>query len=263
MIFFLSKALWYVAQPSNLLLILTCAGAGLLLTRWVKLGKALLGSTLGLFVLIAALPVGNWMLYPLETRFPVPADLGRVDGIIVLSGAFSAKNSAWRGTPVLNQYAQRFTKFTELARRYPDAKLVFSGGAVFPLPNNVTESDIGRWFFTEQGLDTQRILFEDKSRNTQENIVFSKRLAQPQPEERWVLITSAAHLPRAVGLMRKNGWKATPYPAGYATLPFPEPLTGPDFGGRLERLDDAVKEWTGLIAYYLLGRTSSIFPSPE
>ncbi|MSP42161.1 MAG: YdcF family protein [Alphaproteobacteria bacterium] len=263
MIFFLSRALWYVAQPSNLLLILACTGAGLLRTRRVRLGKVLLGSVLGLFLLIAVLPLGNWMLYPLETRFPVPADLGRVDGIIVLSGAFSAENSAWRGAPVLNQYAQRITKFMELARRYPNAKLVFSGGAVFPLPNNVTESDIGRWFFTGQGLDPQRILFEDKSRNTHENIVFSRRLAQPQAGERWVLVTSAAHLPRAVGLMHKNGWKATPYPAGFAAMPFPDPLTAPDFGDRLERLDNTVKEWTGLTAYYLLGRTSSIFPGPE
>lgn len=262
MTFYLSKTLWLIAQPSNLLLLLACLGAGLCLTRRARLGKMLLGSVLGLFLLIAVLPLGNWMLYPLETRFPVPNDLGKVDGIIVLSGAFSAKNSAWRGAPVLNQYAQRFTKFMELARRYPDAKLVFSGGAVFPLHNNVTEADIGRWFFAEQGLDTGRIIFEDKSRNTHENIVFSKDLAQPLPGERWVLVTSAAHLPRAVGLMRKNGWAATPYPAGYATMPFLEPLRAPDFGGRLERLDDAVKEWTGLAAYYLLGRTSALFPAP-
>ena len=263
MTFFLSKTLWFIAQPSNLLLLLACIGAGLSLTRRARLGKMLLGSVLGLFLMIAALPLGNWMLYPLEARFPIPEDLGRVDGIRVMSGAFSAKNSAWRGAPMLNQYAQRFTKFMELARRYPGAKLVFSGGAVFPLHSNVTEADIGRWFFAEQGLDTGRIMFENESRNTHENIVFSKRLAQPQPDERWVLVTSAAHLPRAMGLMRKNGWHATPYPAGYATLPFPEPLTGPDFGGRLERLDDAVKEWTGLVAYYWLGRTSGIFPGPE
>ncbi|HEX4889281.1 MAG TPA: YdcF family protein [Alphaproteobacteria bacterium] len=263
MIFFLSKALWILVQPSNLLLLAACIGAALLFTRWAKAGRIALTAALGLCLLVAALPVGNWMIYPLETRFPVPDDLGKVDGIIVLSGAFNAKNSAYRGAPVLNQYAQRFTTFMELARRYPEAKLLFSGGAVFPMHNGVTESDIGRWFFAAQGLDVQRILFEDKSRNTHENVMYSKQIAQPKPGEHWVLVTSAAHMPRSVGLFRKNGWNVTPYPAGYATMPFLETPRGVDFGGRLERLDDAVKEWTGLVAYYVLGRTSAIFPAPE
>ena len=150
----------------------------------------------------------------------------------------------------------------ELARAYPEAKLILSGGAVFPMHNNVTEADIGRWFFTAQGLDPQRILFEDKSRNTHENILYSKQIAQPQPGEHWVLVTSAAHMPRSVGLFRKNGWNVTPYPAGYVTMPFLEPVAAPDFAGRLERLDDGVREWTGLAAYYLLGRTSALFPAP-
>lgn len=244
-------------------MILACTGAGLLRTQRVRLGKVLLGSVLGLFSLIAVPPLDNWMLYPLETRFPVPADLGRVDGIIVLSGAFSAKNSAWRSALVLNQYAQRLTKFMELAGRYPDAKLVFSGGAVLPLPNNVTEPKIGRWFFTGQGLDPQRILFADKSGNTHENIVFSRRLAQPQAGERWVLLTSAAHLPRAVGLMRKTAGRQRLIPQVSPRCLPPPPLTAPDLGGRLERLDTAVKESAGLSAYYLLGCTSSIFPGPE
>ena len=222
----------------------------------------MLAALMGVFILLSVLPVGNWLLYPLETRFPVPGDPGKPDGIIVLSGAFHANNSAYRGAPVLNQYAGRFTSFMELARRHPQAKLVFSGGAVFPMHNNVTEADIARWFFLAQGLDLRRIQFEDKSRNTHENVVFSKQIAQPQPGEHWVLVTSAVHMPRAVGLFRKNGWNVTPYPAGYATMPFLESITNVDFGGRLERLDDAVKEWTGLIAYYLLGRTSELFPGP-
>lgn len=262
MTFYLSKILWVIVQPSNLLLLIACFGGVLLFTRKVQLGKTILAATLGIFVLLAFAPVGNWLLLPLEQRFTVPEKLDRVDGIIVLSGAFHAKNSAYRGAPVLNQYASRFTKFIELARQYPKATLLFSGGAVFPLHNGVTEADIGRWFFAAQGLDTSRIRFEDKSRNTHENIIFSKQLAQPQPGEHWVLVTSAAHMPRSVGLFRKNGWDVIPYPAGYAAMPFLEPIASPDFAGRLERFDDAVKEWTGLAAYYLLGRTSELFPGP-
>ncbi len=263
MIFYLSKLLWIFVQPSNFLLLIAGASAVLMFTRWARPGRILLATIIGFFVFTAITPLGDWMLYPLEKRFPVPGELGEVDGIIVLSGAFNAVNSAYRGAPVLNQYAGRFTKFIELARQYPHAKLLFSGGAVIPLHNGITESDIGRWFFTEQGLDAQRILFENKSRNTHENVIFSKQLAQPARREHWVLVTSAVHMPRSVGLFRKNGWDVTPYPAGYATMPFVEPLSAPDFGMRLKRLDEAVKEWTGLVAYYLLGRTSELFPGPE
>lgn len=262
MTFYLSKILWVFVQPSNLLLLFSGAGTVLLFTSRARLGRVMLAAIMGILVLIAVLPLGNWMLYPLETRFAIPGDLGKVDGIIVLSGAFNARNSAFRGAPVLNQYAGRFTTFMELARRYPQAKLVFSGGAVFAMHNNVTEADIGRWFFEAQGLDVQRILFEHKSRNTHENVVYSKQIAQPQPGEHWILVTSAAHMPRSVGLFRKNDWNVTPYPAGYVTMPFLEMPRGVDLGGRLERLDDAVKEWTGLMAYYALGRTSAIFPAP-
>lgn len=262
MIFYLSKILWVLVQPSNVLLLMACTGAGLLFTPRARLGKLLIAPVLGLFIIISFLPVGDWLILQLEQRFPVPSELGKVDGIILLSGAFSAKNSAYRHEPVLNQYAGRFTKFIELARRYPDAKLVFSGGAVFPLHDGVTEAEIGRWFFKAQQLDIHRIMFEDKSHNTHENAVFSKALAQPQPGENWLLVTSASHMPRAVGLFRKNGWAVTPYPADYRTLPFFEVSWAPDFAAHMVRFDDAVKEWAGLIAYYLLGRTSAIFPSP-
>lgn len=263
MIFFLSKALWVLAEPGNLLLLTALMGCALLFTARARMGRNLVATVVVCFTLISFLPIGNWLLYPLENRFAVPELPARVDGVILLSGAFQARNSALRGEPELNKYAGRFTKFLELARKYPEAKLVFSGGAVFPLPGGVTESDIGRWFFTAQGLDPHRILFEDKSRNTHENVVFSKKLAQPRDGENWVLVTSAAHMPRAIGLFRRNGWTVIPYPAGYQSAPFLEGVSLPDFGRQLERFDDAVKEWTGLAAYYFLGRTSAIFPGPE
>lgn len=226
------------------------------------MGKILLLPVLGFFIIISFVPLGDWLLLPLEQRFAVPGSLQRVDGVIVLGGGFRAENSAWRREPALNEHAGRFTKFIELARRFPDAKLLFSGGAVFDMPGGVTESEIGRWFFAGQGLDPQRIIFEDKSRNTHENVIFSKPLAQPQPGEVWLLVTSAAHMPRSVGLFRQAGWPVTPYPAGYVALPFYAPIGALDFSGRLDRFDDAVKEWTGLAAYYLLGRTSALFPGP-
>jgi len=263
MTFFLSKALWVLARPSNLLLLIACLGSVLSFTSRARVGRNLVAMVLGCFVLIAFLPVGSWLLFPLENRFAIPEMPARVDGIILLSGAFQARNSAYRGQPQLNKHAGRFTKFLELARKYPDAKLVFSGGAVRSLHGGVTESDIGRWFFAAQGLDPQRILFEDKSRNTHENVINSKKLAQPREGENWLLVTSASHMPRAVGLFRRNGWKVIPFPAGYQSAPFLGGVSSPDFGRKLVRLDDAVREWTGLTAYYFLGRTSAIFPGPE
>ena len=106
-------------------------------------------------------------------------------------------------------------------------------------------------------------MFEDRSRNTHENAVFSHALAQPKPGETWVLITSAFHMPRAVGAFRRAGWTVVPYPVDYALEPDPPMSWQMDFLGAMGTLRSAVHEWTGLAAYRLTGKTDALFPAPE
>ena len=113
------------------------------------------------------------------------------------------------------------------------------------------------------GIPRARITLEDRSRNTVENAVLSKAIAQPKPGERWLLVTSAHHLPRAVGVFRKAGFPVEAYPVDWRTRG-PEDALRPfaSVGDGLRRSDTAVREWVGLAVYWLTGRSSELFPAP-
>jgi uncharacterized SAM-binding protein YcdF (DUF218 family) len=103
---------------------------------------------------------------------------------------------------------------------------------------------------------------ERLSRNTEENATLSKALAGPKPGERWLLVTSAYHMPRSVGLFRRAGFAVEPYPVDWRTsrenLLTPFNLAGEG----LERTDLAIREWMGLAAYRISGKTSELLPGP-
>jgi uncharacterized SAM-binding protein YcdF (DUF218 family) len=258
--FLLGKLFWAVAAPGNLLLLLIGLGALRLQTSRRRRGFRLLVVPLLLLLAIAALPVGQWLAMPLEARFPQPALPARVDGIIVLGGAVEPAISRAHGQVALNAAAERLTESLLLARRYPDARLLLTGGEAAILPRGGSEADTMRAFFVEQGVDPARLLVEDRSRDTFENAVFSRDLVAPGHEDVWVLVTSAAHMPRAVGCFRRLGWKVIPFPVDYRAEAAPRP----NFllSEHLELVDVATKEWIGLVAYRLLGHTDELFPGP-
>src|SRR5205807_816226 len=152
------------------------------------------------FSVVALFPVSSWIGAPLEDRFPRPVTLPeRVDGIIVLGGAVKPDTTEKRGLPSLNSRAERMTEFVRLAKLYPEARLVFSGGSgLLEIQRpRMTEAATARLFFQQQGLDIHRILFEDRSRNTYENVVFAKALVKPLPGQVWILVSSAQDMPRS------------------------------------------------------------------
>lgn len=261
MSFVLSKLFWVVAEPANVVLGLLCVGAALLWTRWRSLGRRLVSLAAAAAFAVTLVPVGSWLLVPLENRFPpVVQPPDRVDGIITLGGAVDQLLAAARGQPALKAEAERLTAFVALARRYPEAKLVYSGGSGRLRHQALKETVAARQLFEELGLDTRRVLFEDQSRNTFENAVYSQRLARPVPGETWLLVTSAAHMPRAVGCFRHVGWDVTAYPVDFRTdgrYGLVPPLS---FVVGLHGVDEAIHEWIGLAAYRLMGRTDSLRP---
>lgn len=264
MTFAASKLLWFVADPGNVLLILLCAGALLLGTRTrQRLGRRLVGLAALAGLAITVVPLGAWLHVPLENRFPVPARLpDRVDGVVVLGGAVDQFLTVARGQPALRAEAERMTAFAALARRYPEARLVFTGGSGRLVRQGVKETVAARLLFEELGLDVERVLFEDRSRNTYENAVYSYRLAAPQPGETWLLVTSAYHMPRAVGCFRRAGWHVVPYPVDFRTDGTYAYLPSLFFAEALVDLGLAVHEWIGLAAYRLMGRTDRLLPGP-
>ena len=265
MIYYLSKAFWMFAQPGNLLVLLLALGGLLLYTRWRGFGRFLIAFLVLVSIATAVLPVGQWLLEPLEDRFPQLVTLpDKVDGIIMLGGAVSTVLSEARHQPQVNERAERFIAFADLARRYPNAKLVFAGGGPMLRGGTYREADASREVMVWLGMDVSRVIFERESRNTFENVLNAKALVHPAPGETWLLVTSAFHMPRAVGLFRGQGWPVIPDPVDYMTGASSD---GPAFSaGFLENLGQAslaIKEWAGLLANQWLGHSDSLFPSPQ
>lgn len=264
MVYHLAKAFWLIAQPGNLLVLLTILGAVLLLTRWQRLGRWLVLATACVLLTIAAMPVGDWALQPLENRFPRLTELPRrVDGIIMLGGAVDTLITYERGEPNMGDETERLIAFADLARRYPQAKLVATGGGLSLDGGRFREADATREALEWLGTDTTQIIFERASRNTFENVVDSKAIAHPKPGETWILITSAYHMPRSVGLFRAEDWPVIPDPVDYRTSGKAQIDANIDLTASLKLLSIAAKEWTGMLANRILGRSRCLFPGPR
>lgn len=258
-----SKLLWFLASPDNLLVLLAAVGAALLWTPWRRAGAWLASlAAAGLFIL-AMPPVGHWLMRPLEERFPRPSELpAQVEGVIVLGGYQDQLTASRRGWPELTAAGDRLLAFVELARRYPDARLVASGGSGLLRRQEIKESDVTRDALARLGFDDSRVFYEETSRNTAENAARSLALARPSGDLPWLLITSAAHMPRAVAVFRAVGWNVLPYPVDYRTAPGAAWDIPFQTGHRLTLASAALREWVGLVVYRLAGLTDSLFPKP-
>lgn len=262
--FVLSKIVLFLLNPGHWLFALLVGGTVLLWTRWRRAGRTILTATCLIVAIPTIFPIGLIMTSTLEDRFPVIRRIdGPVDGIVVLGGTIRQYITRYRGQPSLTDGAERLTEFVTLAKRYPAARLVFTGGSGSLTRQDVKEAETARLFFDQLDLDTSRILFESESRNTYENAVYSYRLAKPKPGERWVLVTSAMHMPRSVGVFRKAGWDPVPFPVDYQTYGPSQRKYGLNMLGGLGSFESGLREWAALTAYRLLGRTDVLFPASQ
>lgn len=265
MFFALSKTVGYLLVPSNFLIGLGLFGAVLLLTRLARTGRRLMVVSLLLLAVCAFSPLGNFLLYPLESRFPKwDGSRGEPDGIVVLGGSLDADLSAEHGLAVIGGASDRIIGAATLARRYPGTRIVFSGGSPHLISNDAREADYATALFQGLGIAKSRLIMERQSRNTRENAEFSRQAAMPKPGERWLLVTSAYHMPRSVGVFRKAGFPVEAYPVDWQVGTRKDLLryyVTAHHGLRL--VDTGVREWLGLIAYRIAGRTETLIPGPE
>jgi uncharacterized SAM-binding protein YcdF (DUF218 family) len=264
MFFILSKTIGFFALPSNFLLAIGLLGVVLLWTRFRRLASWLVVTSLMLIAFVGLSPLGNVLLLPLEQRFPPWNDAGGPpDGIVVLGGAISPEISLARGAVALNQAAERITVTAELARRYPKARIVFSGGSNALMFDAPVEAAVAVKEFEALGIAHERITAEEQSRNTIENAVFARLIADPKPGERWLLVTSAFHMPRAIAAFRAAGFPVEAYPVDWRTRgPIDAMTPFASFTDGLVQTDAAMHEWIGLLAYRLDGKTLELFPAP-
>jgi uncharacterized SAM-binding protein YcdF (DUF218 family) len=262
MFYLASKFFGFVLIPFHFFVALGVVGVAMLVSRHERVAKVLMAGSILSIAAIGFLPIGAALTLPLEQRFP-PWTEGKSapTGIIVLGGALDPDISKARHSFALSGGAERITAGILLARRFPDALLVFSGGDVDP--DKPREADVSARFAEQMGVPRARLVVEDRSRSTAENAAFTRRLVMPKAGQRWILVTSAMHMPRAIGAFRRVGFPVEAYPVAYTTV-------GPaDIGhlssameGGVIRTDAAVHEWIGLVAYRLLGRTNVLFPGP-
>jgi uncharacterized SAM-binding protein YcdF (DUF218 family) len=262
--FFFSKTIGVMLLPVNFLIGIGVIGALLLATRFVAFGRRLMISSVALLAICGFSPLGNWLLYPLEARFPPwDASHGAPDGIIVLGGSIDADLSEARGETVVRGAADRIIAAAELARRYPNARVLFSGGSPNLVSNDAREADYAGALFESLGVAKARLMMERRSRNTQENAEFSKVMVEPKSGERWLLVTSAFHMPRSVGLFRKAGFNVEPYPVDWRVGGRSDLFTFSSMAIEgLSHTDVGLREWLGLIAYRATGKIDELLPGP-
>ena len=262
--FILSKLFWVLLSPGNLLVLVLVAGAFMASSHGEasrKAGRRICFAVALLLFLISILPVGAWLLAPLENRFP-EQNPAQVTGIVLLGGDEKPTGGDVSGRLIYLDSARRYITFVSLARRYPNARLVYSGGTSgFAVRAGSKQADVAKQALESMGVPVGRMLFEDMSRNTRENAVFAYNLVRPKPDETWLLVTSAYHMPRAVATFRKVGWNVTAAPAGYLTDGTFSQRLQFNIGEHLMEMAWAVHEYCGLLAYRLMGYTDSLWPS--
>ena len=250
------------AQPLSLAFMLIMLS---LLAGLVRLHKSrtvlAVGAAAILFVTLFT-STGAVLLQELEARFSRPAT-APVDPrcIIVLGGGFETEVTTSRGSFELNQAGDRFVETLRLAQTYPAARILISGGDGSLSGRYEGDAAVAERFFAGFGLAADRLIQERQSRTTFENIAFTKELLAQQGLSDCLLVTSAFHMPRSIGLFRKAGLAVQPWPtdyrtAGDVTLGFD--FTQPSLNAQL--MTTAVREWTGLLGYYLAGRIDSLYP---
>jgi uncharacterized SAM-binding protein YcdF (DUF218 family) len=262
MFFIASKIFWMFLSPIAVLLMAALLG---LLWRGgsSRTGRAVALGAILILIAVAMTPLGLIVAAPLENRFPQPPpDMPSPDGILILGGAINGPVSMERGRAVFDE-GERVVQAAILAKRYPQARIVFTGGSGSLIDPESTEAPEAQKLLVELGVDRARITLEDKSRNTDENARFTAAILHPEPSQRWLLVTSAFHMTRSMGIFEKAGFNVIAYPVAYRTL-------GPgkgwpwefDPGRGFRTFEIAIREWIGLTAYWATGRIDHIFPGP-
>lgn len=262
MFFYLSKILWLLIDPANILFLGLILATVLMFTRYIVFAKKLLVGTMFLILFTTFVPTEKWLRTYLETRFqPIKNLPQQVTGIIVLGGSESAKLTQYWQQPILREAAERHIAFIKLARHYPQAKLLFLGGSGSLTEQQYKETDVARMVYRDVGIDLKRIIFDARPRNTYEAAVYGKDSGKPQKGDLWIVITSAAHIPRTVGVFRRAGWSVLPYPVDFRTIPgWMNEFKFRPFQGIIS-LSKILREYVGLLFYYLTDKSSTLLPS--
>lgn len=254
MYFFFSRlTYWILHNQISIILILTVF---YLINQNKKIRFYLKRFLLFYILIIAILPTGKLMLYYLESRQPHNiTKFDDVDGILVLSGMENIQMTEEYDQFYLAGSGSRIIESIRLHKKYPNAKLIFSGGSGNYFSKDVNSS-VSQKFYNEFLLDTKKIIFESQSTNTYENIKNSIKLISPKGSEKWILITSAFHMQRSINTAAKFQWELTPYPVDFKLSKdlFSE-IKKFNILNNIKYFQIASHEIIGILIYKIMGRS--------
>lgn len=262
MFFSAAKVFWLICQPSNFAAL--CGLIGLMLVwRWRRFGIAFLTVSAVMVVIFGVLPTSQLLMAPLEQRFARPdyETAQSVTGIIILGGTERPSLSQARQFPILGFDAARLASAAAVIQQLPDKPVIFTGGITSP--GGLSQADVAGDYLKAVGVNKDRLILERRSRNTAENATMTYDMLTPATRQSsWLLITSAFHMPRAVGAFRRAGFHVVPYPVAYQTTGKNISAWTFDVAENLRLSDLAVHEWIGLLAYDATGQSEALFPAP-
>lgn len=252
MFYILAQTFWFVCAPSHVGVWLALAAAILIYRRRERAARRCAIAAAAVLIVLGFTPVSVWLMHPIENAYPRPTLPQHIDGILILGGGMDAETYASRGVPNPDQGLARLVAGYEVARRHPEARVVFSGGP-FPISDPDSEARVARDILLNLGVAPARLTLETASYNTWENFTLARKLVNPKPGEKWILVTSALHMPRAMAIAAKVRWDMIPWPADYMTAADSH-FEFMQFTKNLDRADKAVHEWIGAIVYRLTGK---------
>ncbi len=256
MSFYLSKILWLIVNPFNIFIFITIITIFLYFISFRRLSLIIFLINFIFITFISIFPIGNYLTYNIEKEFHSNIKIPeRVDGILILGGATNPLLFKEFGQISLNGSAERLVESVMIIRKFEKAKVIFSGGSGNINRTDLGHSQVAKLFYKKMGVDINKIFFEDKSRNTHENIIYSKKIAKPKKNENWLLITSAFHMKRALLIAEKNNWKFIPYAVDFKNIKEFKLTPNLNLLSNLNSFQSGLHEWLGLVSYYLMGRT--------
>lgn len=256
--FLLGKALWLILAPSHFLLLILLLGV-ILFKFKPNLSYRLSRSVTIVLLLIALTPVEHLILAPLEHRISAPNSLRHIDSIVVLGGGQQKKQSHQFPYSGFGQHTGRMIAAIDLAKQL-NVPLIFVGGQEQATQELYLESTSLKTLVKMADLPSNQVFINDQSNDTYDNATKAKKILAAQQLNHSLLITSAAHMPRALGVFQQQQINITPFPVEYKLSNESHWFSPISLVKKLYLIEYGVHEWLGLAKYYLLGMTPSFFP---
>ena len=260
MSFYLSKNLFLILNPFNIFIFVTLLSIFLYFVKLRGLSLIIFLINFVFIALISFLPIGSYLIYNIEKEYHSyikPPD--QVDGILILGGATNPLLYNEYDQISLNGSSERLVESVFIIKKFDKAKVIFSGGSGFLNRSGFDNAQVAKSFYKKIGIEIDKIIFEDNSRNTYENIIYSKKIANPKINENWLLITSASHMKRALLIADKNNWDLIPYAVDFKNIKEFKLIPNLNLLSNLNSFQQGSHEWLGLVSYYLMGRTDKVF----